>query len=345
MFENSYFVQNVIPFLTSFSIHIGAIFLGMITYKTVATVVQSSQNQVVIPTAEITDQKTPELLGFVGVPRPRFMDLPDLADGHFGFDNDPSKMATQNKIMDPKVTGYGEDLGKVTLMNAGGGVGDTPVSIIGIGLATGKGRGLGSGTGDSNGSGDGGFGVAPWGVGGGGDRDHLPTIFADPKNKMARKIVFVCDASGSMMNRFDDLRIQINNAVRNLRPTQFFNVMFFKDKKPEIYSLNLMMAIPSNKDKLGKFLENVVASGQTDPMPAIEAAFRQSPELIYLLTDGDFPDNDLVIASIRKINPQGKVKINTIAFINHGEEYEKVLRNIANENGGTFKFVGDDDLR
>ena len=68
-----------------------------------------------------------------------------------------------------------------------------------------------------------------------------------------------------------------------------------------------------------------------------------------MLTDGDFPNNAAVIEEVRKLNAtrQGnqKVKINTIAFGDRGEEYEKMLKQVADENGGLFKFVTDSDLK
>ena len=36
--------------------------------------------------------------------------------------------------------------------------------------------------------------------------------------------------------------------------------------------------------------------------------------------------------------------VNTIQFINRDERAEGVLRTIAHENGGAYKFVGRDDL-
>ena len=104
----------------------------------------------------------------------------------------------------------------------------------------------------------------------------------------------------------------------------------------------LMPATPENKRKAADFLGNVSPRGSTDPIPALELALRQKPELVYLLTDGDFADNDAVLAFIRQ-RAKG-CRINTIAFINRGEQYERVLQTIAKETGGTFKYVGEEHL-
>jgi len=80
------------------------------------------------------------------------------------------------------------------------------------------------------------------------------------------------------------------------------------------------------------------------PIPGLRAAFAAEPQLIYLLTDGDFPNNTAVLEEIRKLNAARRVKINTIAFMDHGEEYERTLKQIADENGGVFRFVGEGEL-
>ena len=51
----------------------------------------------------------------------------------------------------------------------------------------------------------------------------------------------------------------------------------------------LIRASEGNRTKAIEFLERVkVVGGGTNPMPALRFAFRQKPELIYFLTDGEF---------------------------------------------------------
>ena len=89
-------------------------------------------------------------------------------------------------------------------------------------------------------------------------------------------------------------------------------------------------------------------AGQTDPIPALELAFKQKPQLIFLLTDGDFPDNNAVLSRCRELNKDHTVKINTIAFVGDSDndvEFMKVLTDIAKENGGLFKKVSQDEVQ
>jgi hypothetical protein len=99
------------------------------------------------------------------------------------------------------------------------------------------------------------------------------------------------------------------------------------------------------KRKAYDFLDKTAPHGSSDPIPGLKAAFAAQPQLIYMLTDGDFPNNAQLLEELRKLNKDKKVKINTIAFMDRGEEYEKLLKQIADENGGLFKFVSDTELQ
>ena len=165
----------------------------------------------------------------------------------------------------------------------------------------------------------------------------------------AMKVVYLCDSSGSMMTKFDTLRQELQKAVDGLRPVQAFDVIFFSEDSYIAYDKQLAQAVPENKRRAYEFLEKTTCHGSSDPVPGIRAAFATNPQLIYMLTDGDFPNNQAVIEEIKKLNAarpgNQKVKINTIAFMDRGEEYEKLLKQIADENGGLFKFVTDNDLK
>jgi hypothetical protein len=169
------------------------------------------------------------------------------------------------------------------------------------------------------------------------------TIFQSKSN--AKTVAFVCDASGSMTQNFGSLKREIVRYIDVLRPVQAFNVIFFQESAAAcVDQHSLLMAKPENKRRAYTFLDGVSPRGQTDPLPALELAFKQKPQLIYLLTDGDFADNAAVVRLIRERNADRRTKVNTIAFVARGEGYEKVLKTIATENGGVFRFVSEDDL-
>jgi uncharacterized protein with von Willebrand factor type A (vWA) domain len=168
-------------------------------------------------------------------------------------------------------------------------------------------------------------------------------IFTD-RNKSLR-VAYVCDASGSMMMKFDGLRVELRKAVDALRPPQSFQIIFFQETScSPVDPKGLLFVTPENKRRAFDFVDKTAPRGSTDPIPALDMAFKQDAELIFLLTDGDFPDNKAVLDEIHKLNPDKKVRINTIAFMDHDEEYEKLLRKIADENGGAFRFVSEAEM-
>ena len=89
-----------------------------------------------------------------------------------------------------------------------------------------------------------------------------------------------------------------------------------------------------------EFIDGVVPQGETDPSKAIERAFACKPEVIYLLTDGEFDRQ--IIDLCKRLNAGGKVTVHTIGFLN--QSGADVLKQIAKENGGNFKQVTEKDL-
>lgn len=332
-------VQNVLPFATSVVVHLGILIIGVAFFYGVNYVSKKMphQEEVIVPDASMIDNGPPG-----GVP-------------FQGLGNDPQHQAFQDK--DPSAgtpQGWAEKKGPaIDMKAAGGGDGDSNDSTIGIsaiggGFGHGKG-GHGSGNGNFSGSGDGdGSGpLAMFGTpGGGGIGPHGP-VFGHGGN--AKKIAFVCDASGSMLNKFSTLRRELSNTIQGLRPIQSFNIIFFQEQSFSALDNNsLIMATPEDKLKATNFLEDkVTPRGETNPIPGIEKAFAQKPELIYLLTDGDFPDNNAVLKRIQELNKDHKVKINTIAFVSEADndtEFMKLLKKIADTNGGVYVFKKESDL-
>jgi hypothetical protein len=330
--QNKY-VQDLVPFLTSITLHITLITVAAISYAGYKALHVVEQEQVIVPDRVLVDGPVG------GVPNP-------------GLGEDPNRKAAQDQVADaPSESAGWSSRQRQSLTNTlmGGGSGESAEeALIAAGPGgIGKGKSSGSGTGENNGGGTGdGVGqLAIFGVpGGGGGIGPMSKVFGRTGNAM--RISYVCDASGSMMDKIDLLKIELRKAVDALQPIQVFDVIFFQEK--DVASAEqraLVVANPDNKRKAYKFLEQVAAHGSTDPIPALKLAFDQKPQLIYLLTDGDFPDNQAVLDYIRQRNAEHKVKINTIAFVGRGEEYEKIMKQIAKDSGGIFKYVSGEELK
>ena len=328
------FVQDILPFITSLLLHIGLIALGILTYKAAQVMVQASKEPVIIPDATIIENAE---VG--GIPHP-------------GLGGDETRDAAQDQFKDipPDSTGIANKPStSLQMALVGGGGGDNDDNAIAVGASggafgKGTGTGIGSGTGVGSGTGDGGGPLAPFGIPGGGGGIGPKSPFMGVSGN-AMKVVYLCDSSGSMMNKFDTLRQELRKAADTLKPIQSFDIIFFSEDNFVALDKQLMLATPEVKRKAYDFLDKTAPHGSSDPIPGLKAAFATQPQLIYMLTDGDFPNNAQMLEELRKLNKDKKVKINTIAFADRGEEYEKMLKQVADENGGLFKFVSDTDLR
>jgi ribosomal protein S27E len=157
----------------------------------------------------------------------------------------------------------------------------------------------------------------------------------------AYKVCYVIDRSGSLLDVFDYLRNELKQSIRNLVPQQQFHVIFFAGGRPEeMEPSKLVYATSANKARAFKYLDSIVPGGQTQPGPALERAFKCRPELIYFMTDGDFPPQ--ILDRLRQLNRSKKVKINTLSFV--FKPGEQLLRQIASDHGGQYKHVSEDDL-
>ena len=197
-----------------------------------------------------------------------------------------------------------------------------PIEVIGVG---GGGQELGGMAGFGYGRGGGSGGAEFFGVGG-----------------VAKKIVYVVDHSGSMTDSIMYVKYELKRSIRMLRPNQSFHVIFYSSGPAlEMPARKLVPATEANKLAAYEFIDSIVPVGQTDPSDALNKAFQNDPELIYLLTDGEFEKK--IVDLIDRLNARkDKVTVHTLCFIYTGGE--PILQEIAKHNNGTYKYIGENDL-
>ena len=319
------FVQDVLPFVTSLVLHASIVLIGVLTYKAVEIFIVPNPPPPVIPdpTTVIGDEASR---------------IPQFA----GLENNPNRPARQDKFPDvpDNATGLADQKSVVQTLTRSAAAGDESDPTIALGTSGGTFGAGGKGLVGTSGT-EGGPGLAPFGVPGGGG----PVIDSRIFRAAATKVVFLCDSSGSMTTKFDALRAELRKAVDGLKPVQEFDVIFFAEDGHFALDKQLLYALPENKRKAHAFLDTVATRGSSDPLSGIRAAFDTQPQLIFMLTDGDFPNNDAVLAEVRKLAAKRRVMVNTIAFMERGETYERLLTDIAKETGGVFRFVGEENLK
>jgi hypothetical protein len=166
------------------------------------------------------------------------------------------------------------------------------------------------------------------------DRDSGPPL--NPGR--ARTVVFLIDTSGSMFDRFDYLRVHLGRIIDGLVRYQKFELIFFSDSV-EPWRRSLVGASPSNKEAAKRFIQGIVAGGQTRPEAAIRMGLAHRPELMIILSDGEFDSKVVLVAELNKGHA---TQIDTYAY-EYGSVAEN-LKRIAGQNGGLYRNITVSDL-
>jgi hypothetical protein len=318
-------VQTILPMGTSLAVHLGIAILGYSVYR-VATVYTT---HTITPPHEITsdiDAVTPAKttvtsLGTIGVgqkPEDRLGNIESIEAESPKFD--PSK----SRVFSTTLGGEKNDAADQMI---GFGPGNTTRGQIGLDIG---------GTGE----------VGNVRIGRPKATDDVGGTGPLPTHIVSKKVIFVCDATGSMNSIFGGLRDVLHDRISKLEIGQAFNVVFFSDNK--VLNLNppgLMLATDDNKTKAYHFLGDVSPRGLTNPIPAIRAAFAQQPDAMYVLTDGfDQVDSlESVYNEFATLNKAGHVQVHTI-LVGSGEQKDlvEILQRIAKDNRGTMRVVSKD---
>lgn len=154
-----------------------------------------------------------------------------------------------------------------------------------------------------------------------------------------RRFVFVTDCSGSMQGeRLQRLKEELRESISFLNPRVEFFIVFFNDTAVPMPSRRCVKATPKFVEQYLEWADGVPSSGGTDPSEALAIALKMRPSAVFLLTDGVF-DSGSTLEVIKQHNKGRRIQINTIAFGERGSE--AVLREIAEQNKGTYRYVAD----
>ena len=171
-----------------------------------------------------------------------------------------------------------------------------------------------------------------------------------------KNFVFIIDKSGSMSqdDRLRGAKQALTRTLEKLKSDENYFIYFFDDETVEMKEENLLVATPTNISDTGRWVNSMSSNGFTNPRDALVGAFgKLKPSTIWLLSDGKFSSFKhvkngnktrliglpSVLKVIRKLNVVRNVRINTIGFAAHQNQVDASLKDIAEENGGTYKFI------
>lgn len=167
--------------------------------------------------------------------------------------------------------------------------------------------------------------------------------------RAAKRVVFVVDLSGSMIDKLSRVKEEVVKGVAGLRPDTTFNIVLAADEKVETFQPRPVAATPRAAADVHAYLMDVTSSGTSNMTSALELAIKgQRADLVWFITDGDMPNNDEFLRAVRAANRSGRTRINAVAATNGPIEkddtstsFVRVLSQLASENGGTcFDLTG-----
>lgn len=172
---------------------------------------------------------------------------------------------------------------------------------------------------------------------------------AAPASAADRRIAFLVDSSGSMVDSMDQgVMSWLSEQINRLSPNDSFTILFFHSEDViEVPPAGLKPATGSSRDQALAWIEpntgNVRLYGKSAPLKALEQAGQYDVNEMYILTDNKFGRLSNRVAPIdsgafANVLDQRNVVVNTVQFFYRGDDDDN-LRSIAKRFGGTYEFV------
>ena len=162
--------------------------------------------------------------------------------------------------------------------------------------------------------------------------------------------VYLVDSSGSMGDAFESARAELLRSIDLLKPEQRFYVVFFDAESdymrlsdPNVDESRSVKASRVNRDALKRWAMRIQKDLGRAPYDALRFALQLKPDVIFLLSDGEFPQGieDLLKEENRIVNLFGDDDpisiVHTISY--HSKEGESRMRRIAEQNQGMYRYV------
>lgn len=137
--------------------------------------------------------------------------------------------------------------------------------------------------------------------------------FAGVRATNARSIVYVIDASGSMTTWLPMVLTALSQSLNRLNSAQRYAVIFFQgDRAIMVPPDRLQRAQLRTIRKTMAWTQqgrNLIPGGGSNPIPALEAALRLEPDVIFLLSEGlEGPgggsvDSQSLLVTLNELNP------------------------------------------
>ncbi|MCA9284112.1 MAG: hypothetical protein KDA22_02770 [Phycisphaerales bacterium] len=188
---------------------------------------------------------------------------------------------------------------------------------------------------------------------------QVPATFAGLRASNAQKVVYVVDASGSMIGALPVVIDELARSLRSMVPQQEFAIIFFQRNQSLAVPPRdrLTPARPAEQAKAIRWIrDNVIPNGRSNPLKAIEDALRLRPDVVFVLSNnitgsGQFEiEQSRLLELLDHLNPvdpmsgQRRTQIQCVQFLD--DDPLQTLRRIAERHGGPdgYRFISRADL-
>jgi hypothetical protein len=162
--------------------------------------------------------------------------------------------------------------------------------------------------------------------------------------------IYVFDRSGSMGDYegrpLVAAKRELTRSLEDLDTIHQFQIIFYNESVSLCAPLGearprLLYGVERDKEAAAAFVRRVVADGGTDHMPALQAALRMGPDVIFFLTDADEPRlSPSQLDRLRQMNAGVGAVIHTIEFgVGSDRGQDNFIRRLALQNGGRHVYV------
>lgn len=186
------------------------------------------------------------------------------------------------------------------------------------------------------------------------------------------RIVYVIDASGSLIDSFPFIMNELREAIGEMgtartqtgRPYEFAVVFFRDGQVVELGGPGTGLDRgfnPATPDRVAHAIaalspggSRIGPGGKTDPLPAILQALRYKPQQLVLLSDNitgqgiHALDPDALIDAVLDARGNQRIRFDTVQFLYPDPMVEigrtATLSRLARETGGTYRFVSERQL-
>ncbi len=191
-----------------------------------------------------------------------------------------------------------------------------------------------------------------------------PELFGARGERTATRVVYVIDASGSMVAALQTVVRELERSTERLGPESWVQALVFQNggfsTAPGMDRDSLVKATDANKRGLIRWLGSVRAGGRGDAIPALERAITYRPDVIFLVSKGlgeaalgssaAVARADDVLARLEALNPASgtgarrPVSIKVIQFFD--QDAGGLMSRIGRAHGGEdgYTFISRKDL-